>query len=344
MVRFFIENLEIFFPYSLVYPEQFQYMKYLKNTLDAKGHCVLEMPTGTGKTVALLSLITSYQLANPEIGKLTYCTRTVPEMEKTLNELKVIIQYQHEELRKSQLKQINNNSNSEQGSQQDAWKEKIAKHQKFLGMGMASRRNLCIHPDIIKEAFREKVDERCQALTASWVRAKRSMVPRMASFSLKTSTEKSMDPTSPSGSSVQSDPKLLMHDEEKNNLNCFDIEDGACNAACSKEDVRSTEAVETAASSSRKHCCPYYENFDSIWSPDLLEPGTYTIDEYKKLGESWRHPQSNKITPVCPYFSSRRAIQKANVVVLSYQYILDPRVSQVSTQSLKIRCFFFNQY
>jgi hypothetical protein len=40
------------------------------------------MPTGTGKTITLLSLITSYQLAHPETGKLIYCTRTVPEMEK----------------------------------------------------------------------------------------------------------------------------------------------------------------------------------------------------------------------------------------------------------------------
>jgi DNA excision repair protein ERCC-2 len=40
------------------------------------------MPTGTGKTVCLVSLITSYQLAHPEVGKLIYCTRTVPEMVK----------------------------------------------------------------------------------------------------------------------------------------------------------------------------------------------------------------------------------------------------------------------
>jgi Rad3-related DNA helicase len=40
------------------------------------------MPSGTGKTVSLLSLITSYQLAHPEVGKLVYCSRTVPEIEK----------------------------------------------------------------------------------------------------------------------------------------------------------------------------------------------------------------------------------------------------------------------
>lgn len=49
---------------------------------DLKGHCLLEMPTGTGKTVCLVSLITSYQFAHPEVGKLIYCTRTVPEMVK----------------------------------------------------------------------------------------------------------------------------------------------------------------------------------------------------------------------------------------------------------------------
>ena len=51
------------------------------------------MPTGTGKTITLLSLITSYQLAHPEVGKLIYCTRTVPEMEKVLQELKELVDY-----------------------------------------------------------------------------------------------------------------------------------------------------------------------------------------------------------------------------------------------------------
>lgn len=54
----------------------------LKRTLSRGGHCVLEMPTGTGKTVTLLSLILSYQYAHPEVGKLVYCTRTVQEMDK----------------------------------------------------------------------------------------------------------------------------------------------------------------------------------------------------------------------------------------------------------------------
>ena len=61
--------------------------------LPATVDCMMQMPTGTGKTITLLSLITSYQLEHPEIGKLVYCTRTVPEMEKVLQELKELVDY-----------------------------------------------------------------------------------------------------------------------------------------------------------------------------------------------------------------------------------------------------------
>lgn len=48
---------------------------FLTGTLDAGGHCVLEMPSGTGKTVSLLSLIVAYQQYYPEHRKLIYCSR-----------------------------------------------------------------------------------------------------------------------------------------------------------------------------------------------------------------------------------------------------------------------------
>uniref|UniRef100_A0A8K9XR65 DNA 5'-3' helicase n=1 Tax=Oncorhynchus mykiss TaxID=8022 RepID=A0A8K9XR65_ONCMY len=46
-------------------PEQYSNMLELKRTLDAKGHGVLEMPSGTGKTISLLSLIVAYQREYP---------------------------------------------------------------------------------------------------------------------------------------------------------------------------------------------------------------------------------------------------------------------------------------
>ena len=50
----------------------------LVETLDAQGHGVLEMPSGTGKTVSLLSLIVAYQQYYPERRKLIYCSRKGP--------------------------------------------------------------------------------------------------------------------------------------------------------------------------------------------------------------------------------------------------------------------------
>merc|ERR1719421_1613471 len=97
---FELDGLRVFFPYDSIYPEQYRYMRELKRALDAHGNCVLEMPTGTGKTVTLFSLITSYQLAHPEVGKLIYCTRTVPEMSKALEELRVLIDFRTKELEK----------------------------------------------------------------------------------------------------------------------------------------------------------------------------------------------------------------------------------------------------
>ena len=71
-------------------------MLELKRSLDARGHCLLEMPSGTGKTISLLALVTAYQRAHPDVGKFIYCSRTVPEIEKCMEELKRLISYWYE--------------------------------------------------------------------------------------------------------------------------------------------------------------------------------------------------------------------------------------------------------
>lgn len=45
-MRFDLDGLDVFFPYDFMYPEQYDYMLELKRSLDAKGHCLVEMPTG----------------------------------------------------------------------------------------------------------------------------------------------------------------------------------------------------------------------------------------------------------------------------------------------------------
>lgn len=55
---------------------------------------------------------------HPEMGKLVYCSRTVGEIEKALEELKRLMQYREKEL----------------GTPAD-----------FTAIGLTSRRNLCLH-------------------------------------------------------------------------------------------------------------------------------------------------------------------------------------------------------
>ncbi|CEJ04137.1 Putative DNA repair helicase rad15 [Rhizopus microsporus] len=142
---FNIDDLIVHFPYDKIYPEQYQYMCDLKRSLDAEGHCVLEMPSGTGKTVSLLSLIVAYQMQYPEKHrKLVYCSRTVPEIDKALGELKRLMKYRRN-----------------QGLQED-----------FFGIGLTSRKNLCLNPIVSKERKGKSVDSKCRNLTASWVRSK----------------------------------------------------------------------------------------------------------------------------------------------------------------------------
>lgn len=66
----------------------------------------------------------------------------MPEIEKALAELKRLIEYRRSH-----------------GLQES-----------ILGLGLTSRRNLCLHPSVSKEKKGKVVDARCHNLTAPWVR------------------------------------------------------------------------------------------------------------------------------------------------------------------------------
>lgn len=123
-MKFFIDDLPVLFPYPKIYPEQYQYMRDIKRTLDAGGNSILEMPSGTGKTVSLLSLTIAYQMHYPEHRKIIYCSRTMSEIEKALVELENLMDYRAKEL---------------------------GFREEFRGLGLTSRKNLCLHPEVSKE-------------------------------------------------------------------------------------------------------------------------------------------------------------------------------------------------
>nr|CCA21515.1 predicted protein putative [Albugo laibachii Nc14] len=148
-----IDGLQVLFPYDRMYAEQLQYMRELKRALDAHGHCMLEMPTGTGKTISLLALVLAYRHAHPSTcGKLVYCTRTVTEMAKCVEELKSLMEYRTQIL-------------STEATQ-------------ITAVCLSSRRNMCIHEKVLENSTDgESVDSQCRKMTASWVRARAIETP-----------------------------------------------------------------------------------------------------------------------------------------------------------------------
>ncbi|ELU01094.1 hypothetical protein CAPTEDRAFT_167887 [Capitella teleta] len=142
--RINLDGLLVYFPYDYIYPEQYAYMQELKRALDAQGHCALEMPSGTGKTVSLLSLIVAYMKQRPlDVTKLIYCSRTVPELEKVVEELKNLIEY---------------------------YERETGEPSTLVGLALSSRKNLCIHPELRGQRDGKEIDARCHAMTASHVR------------------------------------------------------------------------------------------------------------------------------------------------------------------------------
>ena len=123
-------------------------MAELKKLLETDGHAILEMPTGTGKTVCLLSLIVSFIKQCKPSFKLVYCTRTIVEMEKTLEELKFV------------------QSQREKDFAGEAGTQELCTG--ILALCLSSRRNLCIHEQVSTEDDRERVDSECRRRTAFW--------------------------------------------------------------------------------------------------------------------------------------------------------------------------------
>lgn len=303
-MKFNLDGLDVYFPYDRIYLEQYEYMRALKQTLDAGGHCLLEMPTGTGKTVCLLSLITSYQMANPKTGKLVYCTRTVPEMNSVMEELGTVLSYREKQLQldreaarvgsasdapagagdeqqsssgeavpgaavqpKRKRKRIYGpkKENSHRANMGPSLREGGAGGNGTLALCLSSRRNMCINERVLRESDREGVDSACRSMTAPWALER---------------AKKQQQSQGGGGGGGQA-------------------------------------VVET---------CQYFDGFRAAGEATSMPSGIYDLEELKKWGsgKTW-----------CPYYLTRQAINHASVLVFNYQYMLDPKVAKMVSKELE---------
>lgn len=88
-----------------------------------------------------------------------YCSRTVPEIEKALAELKRLMAYRAKYNAAGALrdgKEPMDVDNAE-GAMED-----------ILAVGLSSRKNMCVHPVVSRERKGKVVDARCRDMTSAW--------------------------------------------------------------------------------------------------------------------------------------------------------------------------------
>ena len=109
------------------------------------------MPCGTGKTITILSFLIAYKRKHPHIiNKIVYCTRTVPELTKAMEELRDLIAYY----------------------------EKDGSPLQVMAMSLSARSSLCINPAVASCGSRMEIDSACRARTAGFVRKQNRDSPR----------------------------------------------------------------------------------------------------------------------------------------------------------------------
>lgn len=302
-MRFDLDGLDVFFPYDRIYMEQFQYMRSLKQSLDASGHCLLEMPTGTGKTVCLLSLITSYQFANPSVGKLVYCTRTVPEMNSVVKELGIVLSYRAQQLQlrgqEQRLQRINIDQHTDM---EDTITNSPSRH-----LGEENR------PLTSNQEPQEPKQKKPRKIRGVHKRGRITMGP--------ISTEKGAGGSGELALCLSSRRNMCINERVMG-----ESDREAVDAAC--RSMTASWVVEHAKQnpSTKMETCSYFDSFQEAGEATTMPSGVYDLEELKKWGQarSW-----------CPYYLARQAINHASILVFNYQYMLDPKVAKMVSKELE---------
>lgn len=319
-MRFRLDDLEVFFPYDRMYLEQYQYMRAIKQALDAEGHALLEMPTGTGKTVCLLSLITSYQYANPSAGKLVYCTRTVPEMNAVMEELGTVLAYRAKELG---LEHPNANVNGN-GATHEVVSNPDGPRSGAAPMDIEDSAGA----PLVSSNGNAQHNTNASSDPAS-TNSQRRGNKRRRTYKRKKGNP-NLGPISNNGNGAGGSGALALCLSSRRNMcvhervvNESDRE--AVDAAC--RSMTASWVVQKAQSDPGSiETCGFYDNFQAAGEATSLPSGIYDLEHLKVWGKDkgW-----------CPYYLTRQAINHANILVFNYQYMLDPKVAKMVSKELE---------
>lgn len=246
----------------------------------------------------MLSLITSYQYANPGAGKLVYCTRTVPEMNAVMEELGVVLAYRAKELNEGN-NTTNANNNSTAGNNGPA--------------------PMDIEDTVVSNT---NVGNNNAATTTSTTASNTSRNKNRPkrTYKRKQPSNPNLGPISNNGQGAGGSGALALCLSSRRNMCVHDrvlheSDREAVDAAC-RSMTASWVLEKAAAQPGSIETCSYYDNFKDAGEATSLPSGIYDLEELKKWGKEkgW-----------CPYYLTRQAINHATILVFNYQYMVSSK-------------------
>lgn len=247
-----------------------------------------------------MSLITSYQYANPGAGKLVYCTRTVPEMNAVMEELGVVLAYRAKMLNESMS---NSGVNTDNGNNDN--------NANVNRVGSSSE------PMDIEDIEISSGSNVKNTSSTSSGSISRNRTKNKRTYKRKQPSNANLGPISNNGFGAGGSGALALCLSSRRNM-CIhervlhESDREAVDAAC--RSMTASWVLEKAASQPGSiETCSYYDTFRDAGEATSLPSGIYDLEELRKWGKAknW-----------CPYYLTRQAINHANILVFNYQYMV----------------------
>ncbi|EJW01367.1 DNA repair helicase (rad3) [Edhazardia aedis USNM 41457] len=325
-----INEITVYFPFPTMYPEQHEYISEVLSLLKTQGHCLLEMPSGTGKTISLLSSIISYILHLKENFRTvqTECNTDITssalnkraKISKNKTDLSAVQNCYETEIYCEKNDFVTRNiSNLDSsfsraipkimyGSRTVGEIEKALEELKFLinyieneykidmsdflGVGLTSRNVLCVNENARKMPF--SIEHACNRLT-------NAEDPKQGC--------KYFQNLEDLGSNFTSLNSIKLK-KNCNEINCADkcqnysVDDGE-----GKNIMGNSMSNEQTSFDLKANFCGY-------------KPlnGVYTLADLVTLG---------KTKNICPYFLARKILASSDIIIFTYNYLIDPRIKSI---------------
>ena len=272
-------------------------------------------------------------MANPNCGKLVYCTRTVPEMNSVMEELGTVLSYRSEQLKLD-------GNDGEDGDTGDG----VSNTPRGLLESDAASSGGDV--DMTNASTETTTSTSSPSSQPQRKKRKRIYGPKKKTNKMGPSNEiKGAGGNGTLALCLSSRRNMCVNERVLRESDRESI-DAACRSltapwalerAKKKRGGSQAEGIpleeEEATSSSQQQqqagdvqTCTYYDGFKSAGEATSMPSGIYDLEALKKWGKNknW-----------CPYYLTRQAINHASVLVFNYQYMLDPKVAKMVSKELE---------